>query len=70
MKVRFITNLGSIDADKLGLDFHKCKVDDVLEVDNVVGDTLVKSGVAEVPTPEQLKAIAKEAAVTAPAKQL
>jgi len=44
--VVFRTNLGSIDASKLNLEFSKCRQGDSADVSAEVADALVKSGVA------------------------
>lgn len=63
MQVKFRTNLGSIDAGKLKIDWTKCKLGDVLDVETSVGETLVRSGIAEEipakPLPEKIKAVPK-----------
>lgn len=51
MHVQFRTNLGSIDAKKLGLDFAKCTDGSTVETSAPVGEALVKSGIAVDVTP-------------------
>lgn len=46
MKVAFRTNLGSIDAKKLGLDHKKCQSGKSLDVTKDVAEALQKMGVA------------------------
>ncbi len=46
MKVVFRTNVGSVDAKALGLDYKKCLVGKTAEVDKETGDKLTKSGLA------------------------
>jgi hypothetical protein len=59
MKVKFRTNLGSNDADRLRLDFKQCCEGMACEVDSPVGEKLVSSGVAVdvTPPPEKTEAI-------------
>lgn len=59
-KVRFRTNLGSIDAAKFGLDFRKCTIDAEAEVGETAAEALSKSGVVELLTtgkPAEMRAV-------------
>ncbi len=46
MKVVFRTNVGSVDANALGLDHKKCLAGKSLDVEKDAGDKLIKSGLA------------------------
>jgi hypothetical protein len=46
MRVKFVVNLGSKDAVKLGLDHRQCVVDAIVEVSDEAGKALCAVGVA------------------------
>lgn len=64
MQVQFKTNLGSVHAEKIGVDHKQCTCDAVLEVSDDVGAKLCELGVA-VALPEK-KTAAKPSPVPAP----
>ena len=68
MKVRFRTNLGSIDAANLGLDHRECQYGKVVAVSDAVGKVLTDRGIAEA-VEETVKGAAKTPAITAPAAE-
>jgi hypothetical protein len=47
MQVRFKVNLGSQDAEPLGLDFQQCQAGATLEVADEAGEWLIGHGIAE-----------------------
>lgn len=67
MLVRLRTNLGSIDAAKLKLDWQKCGRGAEVEVSEDVGATLIKRNIAE-EVERKVKAVAEQPRITAPAK--
>lgn len=72
MKVRFKTNLGTMDAKALDLDHSKCCDKCVCDVPEAVGDHLVKRGIAEV-VPPAIKAVPPAPEISAkadPAQQV
>jgi len=54
MKVFFRTNLGSLDAKKLGLDHEDCMAGDSAEVSKEAGEALTKAGIATTDPEDQL----------------
>jgi hypothetical protein len=61
MRVTFKINLGSRDADRLGLDYSKCRRGDCLDLTDELGEKLCKSGfaseVVNVKAPVKLEAV-------------
>lgn len=66
-KVRFRTNLGSRDADALGLDFTKCQVGSEIETSVQVAERLEQRGIAEITErlPQEPEAVPEEKQVKA-----
>jgi ribosomal protein L12E/L44/L45/RPP1/RPP2 len=65
VKIKLLTNLGTRDADELGLDVQACTVDAELEVTDIVGQKLQGSGWCEVlaPTPPPVNAVPEKPAI-------
>jgi hypothetical protein len=71
MKKQFTSNLGSNDAKAVGLDHTKCCVGDVVDLTKEQVEALTKKykGLLIDPVePETVKAVARPAEITAPAK--
>lgn len=66
MKVRFRTNLGSIDAADLGLDHRECQYGKAVNVADEAAEILIARGIAE-PAEQTVKGVAKSPAIAAPA---
>lgn len=67
MQVRFKVNLGSNDANRLGLKFSECTAGQECTVPDETGDRLVKSGIAlqvAEKAPEKIKAIPAVASIS------
>lgn len=62
MRVRFKTNLGSIDARKLGLDYTKCQSGMTCEVGDEVGEKLLSGNLAT-RVAETIKAVPDKPAI-------
>ncbi len=73
MLVKFKANLGSMDADRFGIDFKVCLVDAEVAVNDGAGKWLVATGVATDITPkppEPVKEVEPEAASTDPQQEV
>ena len=67
MKVRFRTNLGTRDANRLGLDSEKCTVGSEVAVSESVAEVVVREGLAEkLAEKKSVKAVPPKAVVSKP----
>jgi hypothetical protein len=63
MRVKFKMNLGSIDADKLGLDYRECQCGMTCEVCEEVGEKLVSGNIARPVVSDDIKAVPDKPAI-------
>lgn len=68
MQVQFKINLGSADAERLGVDFKKCTKGAKVDVSRDAAELLAKRGIVEV-LEKKIAAVAKASEVTAPAPE-
>lgn len=75
MKVRFRTNLGSIDAGRIGVDYKRCTYRAEVDVSDDAGKWLVANGIADslekpvivaVGKPAEIQAVPEPLAVESP----
>lgn len=59
MRLKFKTNLGSKDAELVGVDFTKCQKGMELEVSDKAGEWLIKNGIAA-EVAKQIRGVAPE----------
>lgn len=66
MLVKFRTNLGITDANKIKVNWKECTRDSVVDVPQEAAEWLIKRNIAE--AAEGVRGVAKKPEVTAPAK--
>lgn len=69
MKVRLFTNIGSRDADMLGLDHAKCVVGAEISASDDASSWLVSRGYAEVVETKKVRAVSDDPSVTGKPKE-